>query len=58
MKLLGGVLFVAAIILVAVVFNRLLDKFEIANEPALTIEQRKEKAQLNQYEWDHYSYRR
>jgi hypothetical protein len=48
----NGICLVLAIVGLALVSNRLLDKFEIADQPALTSLQRLEKAQRNQAEYD------
>ena len=45
-----------AIVLAALASNKVLDALGIANAKGLTIEQRKEKARRNQYEWDHFEY--
>lgn len=52
----GGVILVAAIVLAAVGSNKMLDAYGVANAKGLTVEQRKEKAKRNQYEWDHFQY--
>jgi hypothetical protein len=54
--ILGSILLVVAILLAALASNKLLDALGIANAKGLTIEQRKEKAKRNQYEWDHFQY--
>lgn len=48
----NGACLVLIIVGLALVANRLLDKFGLADEPGLTIDQRKEKAQRNQHEWN------
>jgi hypothetical protein len=51
-----GLMFIAAIVIVAVGPNKVLDTFGIANAKGLSVEQRREKARRNQDDWDHFQY--
>lgn len=48
---LGAALVVAAVVSAAVISNNLLDGYEVADQPGLTVQQRKEKAHVNGEEW-------
>lgn len=50
--LINGACLVLIIVGLALVANRLLDKFGLVDESGLTIDQRKEQAQRNQHEWN------
>jgi hypothetical protein len=52
----GGVLLVIAIVAATVASNKSLDAYGIASAKGLTVEQQKEKAKRNQYDWDHFQY--
>jgi hypothetical protein len=54
--IIGCVLLITAIAFAAVASNKILDAYGIASAKGLTIEQQKERAKRNQYEWDHLQY--
>ncbi|KQW21383.1 hypothetical protein ASC80_14980 [Afipia sp. Root123D2] len=54
----NGACLVLVVVGLTLVSNKLLDKFDRANEPGPTTDQRKEKAQRNQQEWDNRGYQR
>ena len=48
----GAAILVAAIVSVAAISNNLLDAYGVADQPGLTVQQRKEKASRNQQQWN------
>lgn len=48
----GSAFLLAAVLIAAIWSNSALDSFDIASEGAFTVEQRKENAARNQFEWD------
>ena len=52
--LIGGAVMIVIILLAAYSSNQALDAFGISNEPAATIEQRRERARERQWDWDNY----
>lgn len=50
--ILGSAFLAAAVLIVAIWSNNILDSFDIATDGAFTVQQRKENAARNQGEWD------